>query len=69
MTDFRCNSEGEIPLALPLPEAKLPQPSPFQLMYFCSGLLMYFHSGVDTSARPKAKGLLMRTDTGRKFRS
>src|SRR5229473_2668961 len=46
--DIRCNSEGEIPLALPLPEVKPRFPLPLPLMHFHSGLLMYFRSGVDT---------------------
>src|SRR5712692_7052776 len=45
--DIRCNSEGEIPLALPLPEVKPRFPQPLKLMHFHSGPLMYFCSGVD----------------------
>lgn len=41
-------SEGAIPLALPLPEAKPSTRRPFQLMYFYFGALMYFRSSVDT---------------------
>ncbi len=46
--DIRCNSEGEIPLALLLPEVKPRFPQPLKLMHFHSGPLMYFCSGVDT---------------------
>ena len=46
--DIRCNSEGEIPLALPQPEVKPRFPQPLKLMHFHSGPLMYFCSGVDT---------------------
>src|SRR6266851_4618698 len=48
--DIPCNSEGEIPLALPLPEVKPRFPQPLKLMHFHSGPLMYFCSGVDTHA-------------------
>src|SRR5712692_10630627 len=47
--DIRCNSEGEIPLALPLPEVKPRFPQPLKLMHFHSGPLMYFCSGVDST--------------------
>src|SRR5260370_19546832 len=46
--DIRCNSEGEIPLALPLPEVKPRFPLPLSLMHFHFVLLMYFRSGGDT---------------------